>query len=205
MVDYDDTPNGIVVTQTQLTDIEDGAHAEPDEVLTGSPVGNYMWRSPEAHIGGPIQTPVDMFAFALLVSVTHLQKQNKVHGPRYAKVTWLQCIYAVHRKLLFAVDRGSLPEGETVSNQVIEKQLAFFADPDSLRRFMRSLEDDSPWRKVFKDIGARFGEGHPRTPVSLWHGIDADLKDLIARLTRFEPEKRLNAHEALAHKWFEGV
>lgn len=73
MIDYEDTPDGIVVTRTQLTDIEDGAHAEPDEVLVGSPVGNYMWRSPEAHIGGPIQTPVDMFSFALLVSPNSCQ------------------------------------------------------------------------------------------------------------------------------------
>lgn len=116
-----------------------------------------------------------------------------------------QCIYAVHRKLLFAVDRDALPEGETVSNQVIEKQLAFFADPDSLRQFMKHLDEDSPWRRVFKDIGSRFGKEHPRTPVSMWNGIDPDLKDLIARLTRFEPEKRISAREALAHKWFEDV
>ncbi|KAL1960340.1 hypothetical protein VTO42DRAFT_8300 [Malbranchea cinnamomea] len=181
MVDYDDTPNGIVVRQAQLTDIEDGARLAPDEVLTGSPVGNYMWRSPEAHIGGPIQTPVDMFAFALV------------------------CIYAVHRKLLFAVDKEALPEGETVSNAVIEKQLSFFADPDSLRAFMKHLAEDSPWFKVFKDIGARFGKDNPRKPVTMWQGIDPSLRDLIARLTRFEPEKRLTAHEALAHKWFSDV
>lgn len=67
LVDYDDTPDGIVV-KAQLTDIEDGAHVPPDEVLFGNPVGNYMWRSPETSIEGPIQTPTDMFSFALVVS-----------------------------------------------------------------------------------------------------------------------------------------
>jgi serine/threonine protein kinase len=67
-VDYDNTPNGIVVRQAQLTDIEGGAHVPPDEVLFGNPVGNYMWRSPESNIGGPIQTPTDIFSFGIVVS-----------------------------------------------------------------------------------------------------------------------------------------
>jgi hypothetical protein len=68
MVDYDNTPDGIVVRQAQRTDIEDGAHVAPDEVLFGNPVGNYMWRSPESNIGGPIQAPTDIFSFAIVVS-----------------------------------------------------------------------------------------------------------------------------------------
>lgn len=31
------------------------------------------------------------------------------------------------------------------------------------------------------------------------------MLSLISAMTNFDPEKRITAHEALNHKWFEGI
>jgi serine/threonine protein kinase len=50
-----------------------------------------------------------------------------------------------------------------------------------------------------------FNKTNPQKPVSLWKGIDEDLRDLITGLTKFDPAQRLTANEALEHKWFRDV
>jgi hypothetical protein len=57
-----------MVEQTQLTDLEDSAHCPPPGNLIGAQLGNWMWRSPEAHAAGPMNKPSDVFAFAIVVS-----------------------------------------------------------------------------------------------------------------------------------------
>ena len=37
---------------------------------------------------------------------------------------------------------------------------------------------------------------------ALWEGVDEDFKDLIGRMTNFDSRKRINASEALEHRWF---
>lgn len=59
---------GIEVLQTQLADLEDSAHCPPPGNLIGAQLGNWMWRSPEAHAAGPMNKPSDIFAFAIVVS-----------------------------------------------------------------------------------------------------------------------------------------
>lgn len=68
MVRTTDGPHGLVVEQTQLTDLEDGAHCPLPGNFIGAQLGNWMWRSPEAHAEGPINKPSDIFAFAIVVS-----------------------------------------------------------------------------------------------------------------------------------------
>lgn len=83
--------------------------------------------------------------------------------------------------------------------------MSYFADPENLEAFLRHLDGDSPWHKVYADIRARFSTEHPRQPVTAWVGMDSDFSDLIAGLTKFDPDQRLTAHQALAHKWFADV
>lgn len=73
MVNTTDGPHGLVVKQTQLTDLEDSAHCPPPGNLIGAQLGNWMWRSPEAHAGGPMNKPSDIFAFAIVVSPGYLR------------------------------------------------------------------------------------------------------------------------------------
>ena len=82
--------------------------------------------------------------------------------------------------------------------------MSYFADPDGLDALLKHL-GDSPWCEIFRVTRDGFSKSNPRKPFSLWRNVDADFKDLISGLTNFDPAKRLTAHEALAHRWFEDV
>ena len=58
----------MVIEQVQLTDIEDAAYVPPGYDIVGKQVGNWMWRSPEAHAYGRLNKPSDMFSFGVVVS-----------------------------------------------------------------------------------------------------------------------------------------
>ncbi|KAH8425609.1 uncharacterized protein LDX57_003358 [Aspergillus melleus] len=143
----------------------------------GLTAGNWMWRSPEAHAKGPVNKPSDVFSFALV------------------------CIYAIHKRVVFAVGEDELDEGVDPLAVVIERQISYFADEEGLKGFLNYL-GDSPWTQVFEVIRDGFNEDNPRKPFSLWSGVDNDFKDLICPMTNFDPAKRITAREALVHRWF---
>jgi serine/threonine protein kinase len=49
MVDWDETDGNTTIQQVQIADIEDAAYVPDDCAIVGRQVGNWMWRSPEAH------------------------------------------------------------------------------------------------------------------------------------------------------------
>lgn len=116
----------------------------------------------------------------------------------------MQCIYAVLKRVIFAVGDEELAEGEEPLSIILERQISYFADEDGLNGLLRYL-GDSPWREVLKVIRDGFNKTNPRKPFSLWKNVDADFKDLIGGLTNFDPAKRLTAHEALLHRWLRDV
>ena len=59
------------IKQVQLTDLEDAAIVPPGSEIVGKEVGNWMWRSPEAHVEGRVNKPSDMFSFGIVVSLAH--------------------------------------------------------------------------------------------------------------------------------------
>jgi hypothetical protein len=69
-----------VAQQTQLADLEDSAHCPPPGNLIGAQLGNWMWRSPEAHAAGPMNKPSGVFAFAMVVSLPgYLNFENGIN------------------------------------------------------------------------------------------------------------------------------
>ncbi|EFR04876.1 serine/threonine protein kinase [Nannizzia gypsea CBS 118893] len=50
-----------------------------------------------------------------------------------------------------------------------------------------------------------FNKENPRKPFALWEGVDPVFKDLICRMTHFNPGKRITARGALEHEWFRGI
>ncbi|KAJ9375779.1 hypothetical protein DTO063F5_9176 [Paecilomyces variotii] len=179
-IDWKRDKDGITIERVQLGDLEDAAYIPPGSHMIGKQPGNWMWRSPEAHAGGSVNKPSDIFSFALV------------------------CIYAMHKRVIFAVAEDELEEGVEPLAIVIERQLSYFADKDGLKEFLK-LPGDSPWVDVFQVTWNAFSENNPRRPFSLWDGMDDDFKSLICGMTNFDPERRITAREALAHKWFEGV
>lgn len=105
--------------------------------------------------------------------------------------------------LIFAVDEDELEEGVEPLCVVLGRQISYFADVDGLNVLLDDL-GHNVWSEVLKILCGGFNESNPRRPFSRWKGVDADFKNLIVGLTNFDPAKRLTAHEALAHRWFEG-
>jgi serine/threonine protein kinase len=71
LIEWKDHGEDILVEQVQIADIEDAAYVPNGCVLEGQQRGNWIWRSPEAHVAGPMHKPTDMFSFGLVVSPTH--------------------------------------------------------------------------------------------------------------------------------------
>ncbi|KAH7381557.1 kinase-like domain-containing protein [Pyrenochaeta sp. MPI-SDFR-AT-0127] len=180
LVDWKEHQDEIVVKRVQLGDLEDAAYIPPGSHMIGKQAGNWMWRSPEAHARGPVDKPSDIFSFAIV------------------------CIYAVHKRVIFAVGEEELEEGVEPLAVVIERQISYFADEDGLSGFIKQL-GNNPWVPVFEVTRDGFNKDNPRRPFSLWTGVDEGFKHLISDMTNFDPEKRITAREALAHKWFKGV
>jgi serine/threonine protein kinase len=72
LIDWEEQGDEITVEKVQLADIEDAAYVPENCVIRGRRLGNYMWRSPEAHASAAVQKPSDLFSFGLVVSVPHI-------------------------------------------------------------------------------------------------------------------------------------
>lgn len=78
---------GFVVEKVQLADIEDAAYVPEDCVIRGRQVGNWMWRSPEAHASADVHKPSDMFSFGLVVSRTSSSLSYRLEHNIYSAYT----------------------------------------------------------------------------------------------------------------------
>jgi len=67
MLDWDETDGNTIVQQVQIADIEDAAYVPDDCAIIGKQVGNWMWRSPEAHASGKVHKSSDVFSFGVVV------------------------------------------------------------------------------------------------------------------------------------------
>jgi serine/threonine protein kinase len=196
LIEWKDQGGEIIVEQVQVADIEDAAYVPEDCVIKGRQVGNWMWRSPEAHASAEVQTPSDMFSFGLVVSLSSLFDSPQSEA--------LQCIYAITKRMVLAVDEEEIPEGIELLDIVLERQLSYFSDLEGIDGLIRCL-GDSPWAQLIAMVAADFNADNPRRPFALWQDIDPDFKDLVVRMMNVDPTRRLTANEALAHKWFSDV
>lgn len=95
-------------------------------------------------------------------------------------------------------------EGEEVLAYVLERQISYFANEESLAAFMKYL-NTNPWVDIFAVLRDGFNVENPRRPIALWQDVIPELKHLLTGLINFDPEKRLTAREALDHPWFKEV
>ncbi|KAH8695890.1 kinase-like domain-containing protein [Phaeosphaeriaceae sp. PMI808] len=161
-----------------LVDCEDS-----QEEIAISKAGNYMWQSPEAHATGPIGKPSDIFSFAIVMT------------------------YALIKRTIFHVTDEELDGGKLERIAiVIQHQMSFFDEWQSINELIEDyLAPDNPYGQIFLITRDGFGQGTPRNPFRLSKSFDDDFKDLVVKMTDFNPSKRITAREALKHKWFNGV
>ena len=108
------------------------------------------------------------------------------------------------KQVIFAVTDEELKEGEDKLVLVLERQLSYFSDLESLGGLLQYI-GDSPWAQIFIVVAEGFNKEFPRAPFALWRGIDPGFKDLVAKMTNIDPQRRVTAHEALSHRWFTDV
>ncbi|KAI1819938.1 kinase-like domain-containing protein [Xylaria intraflava] len=180
MIDYRETPEGIVVDRVQLSDLEDSTHIPPGQAISGLQVGNQLWRSPEAHVQGAVGKPSDIFSLAIVFIFLRL------------------------RSVIFLVD-GDRKIDPTID--ILTRQTSYFANWGDFDGFLQYLGRQHPWTNDFRRIADSFNEKNPRRPFALWKSdlLDADFKDLVSKMTNFDPRKRITADEALEHPWFADV
>lgn len=117
----------------------------------------------------------------------------------------MQCIYALTKQVIFAVGDEELEEGEDKLASVLERQLSYFSDLESLGGLLQHLGDDSPGAQIFTVIAEGFDKEHHRAPFALWKDVDPEFKDLVGRMTNIDPGRRITALDALSHRWFADV
>ncbi|EFQ98890.1 serine/threonine protein kinase [Nannizzia gypsea CBS 118893] len=179
MIDWEKEAGETVIHRVQLADLEDSAILPPNCNVLGKAVGNWMWRSPEAHAEARVNTSSDIFSFGLV------------------------CICAVFKHVILAVDPKTLPEGVEAQAIILQRQLSYFGNDESVAAFLKHIGDENPWGAVFNVLWNGWDETTPREPFALWKGVDPVFKDLIAGLTDIDPGKRLTANAALCHPWFQ--
>lgn len=67
MIDWDETEGNTTIQRVQIADIEDAAYVPHNCAIIGRQVGNWMWRSPEAHASAQVHKPSDIFSFGIVV------------------------------------------------------------------------------------------------------------------------------------------
>ncbi|KJX93346.1 calcium/calmodulin dependent protein kinase [Zymoseptoria brevis] len=172
---------GLEVKRVLITDLEDAVHLEPGRYLQGATLGNLMWRSPEAHAGGPMEAASDLFAFGIV------------------------CIFALTKTIVFAVDNPDLVGDDKVPT-ILFRQMSYFADDESgVEGLLEYLGDNDEMRDVWEAIVDSCRDVR-KNPIMGWQGpgMDDDFKDLVKKLTRLDPRQRISAKEALGHRWFAG-
>lgn len=147
--------------------------------------------------------PSDIFAFALVVKLMHTLI---VHAMLTSFTVYL-CNDRAHH---LCSSKEELAEGEEVLAVVIERQLSYFGDPDAFAGFMELIYNarpDNPWIEVFDVLRSGFTAETPREPFALWKQDSSDevFRDLILKMTNFDPRRRITAEEALDHPWFADV
>ncbi|KAI0165234.1 kinase-like protein [Hypoxylon sp. FL1284] len=180
MIDYHETPEGVVVDRTQLSDLEDSTHIPPGQALRGLQVGNHFWRSPEAHVQGAVGKPSDIFSLALVF---------------------------IFMRLKMVIFRFNSEPGVDLTKAILERQMSTFAEWRDFETFIEYIGKRNPYVQDLRRMKNNFGTENPRRPFSLWKSdsLDPDFKDLIRQMTNFDPRKRATAQEALNHVWFRDV
>jgi serine/threonine protein kinase len=85
---------------------------------------------------------------------------------------------------------------------VLRRQICFFGEEDGLKGLLQWIGEKNPFFERLIALAGTFNSANLRKPVRVWFYVDAQLRDLICRMTNLDPAERITAREALEHPWF---
>ncbi|WQF84707.1 Putative protein kinase [Colletotrichum destructivum] len=177
LLDYDVAGDDITVRNVQVSDLEDAVVIPPGKNLKDCLRGNQLWRSPESWVRARQSTPSDIYSFGVVI------------------------IYVMLNEMVFRARDEELA-AKDAWRHVLRRHISYFADDGGIKGLLSHIGEDNPFFDRLIDLAAEFGASRPRSPFALWQYVDEELRDLIGKMTNFDPARRITAHEALEHPWF---
>jgi hypothetical protein len=71
-----------------------------------------------------------------------------------------------NKRIILAVNKEELGDGEEILSHVLERQISYFADEEGLEGLCKHLGDTNPWVQVFDILRGGSSKDNPRRPVS---------------------------------------
>ncbi|KAJ9371136.1 hypothetical protein DTO282F9_7322 [Paecilomyces variotii] len=178
LVDYEESAEGgVIIKDVQISDLEDTVIVPPGKWLRGPLCGNAIWRSAESWCRSRQNQASDVFSFGIVM------------------------IYVMLNEMVFRVSDDQLKSADSW-RYILRRHISYFADEDGLNGFLEHIGDENPFYKRLIDLADSFGPGNPRQPFQRWSYVEPELRDLVGKMTNLDPTKRINAREALQHRWF---
>ncbi|KAK4246834.1 kinase-like protein [Corynascus novoguineensis] len=94
-------------------------------------------------------------------------------------------IYVMLNDMIFRVSDEGLG-GDDAWWHILRRHISYFGDEDCFKGLLQHIGEDN----------------RPRKPFAMWHYVDAELRDLVMKMTNLDPARRIIAREALEHPWF---
>ncbi|OAA58993.1 ectomycorrhiza-induced ankyrin-domain nacht-domain containing protein [Niveomyces insectorum RCEF 264] len=178
LLDYEETTaDDLVVKRVQISDLEDAVLLSPGKHLKGCLCGNQLWRSPESWARARQNTPSDVFSFGVVV------------------------IYVMLNDMIFLVSNEELA-GKEAWRPILRRHISYFGDEDGFKGLLQHVGEDNVFFERLIALAGDFDAERPRRPFARWYFVDAELRDLVVKVTNLDPARRITAREALQHAWF---
>lgn len=88
------------------------------------------------------------------------------------------------------------------SSTILSRRISYFGDQEGFKGILEHLGDDNPLTERIIGLASEFSVSKPRKPFQARHGVDAQFRDLVWRMTNLDPAARITARKALDHEWF---
>ncbi|KAK1762031.1 kinase-like protein [Phialemonium atrogriseum] len=178
LVDYKEMPSdNLAIQSVQVSDLEDAVLLPPGKNLKGCLCGNQLWRSPESWARARQNTPSDIFSFGVVA------------------------IYVMLDDMVLRASDEELG-GDDAWRYVLRRHISYFADEDGFKGLLQHIGEENPFFERLITLAGDFDAQRPRKPFAMWDYVDAELRDLIVKMTNLDPARRISAREALEHPWF---
>jgi serine/threonine protein kinase len=106
-------------------------------------------------------------------------------------------------EIVFCVPDSQL-NAEDSWRHILSRHISDFGDEEGVNGLLDHIGEESVFQQRLIDLVGAFGPENPRQPLETWSYLDLDLRDLIGKMTRLDPTKRITAKETLDHPWFGG-